>query len=72
MVLQNQLQALEIKQAYQEETIESLSDTLALQQQDIINLKHQLSVLSEYLKTLKSEGDSGIKFPAEEQRPPHY
>ncbi|HBQ44757.1 MAG TPA: lysis protein [Thiomicrospira sp.] len=61
---------LEIKLAYQEESIENLSKIVALQQQDILDLKHKLNLLSEYIKTLTPKSD--IKTPLEEDRPPHY
>jgi len=65
-----QLQQLQMNQAYQEDTIESLEKTIAQQHQDIQQLKHQLKLLSEFLKNMKQQ--DGIKAPHEEMPPPHY
>ncbi len=65
-----QVQQLQITQAYQEESIESLEKTVAQQHQEIQHLQHQLTLLSEFLKNMKSQG--GIKRPEEEIPPPHY
>jgi len=66
-----QMQDLQIKLSYQEETIDVLNKTVSLQQQDILHLKEQLQSLSKMLKSLKQD-DSGIKQIAEETLPPHY
>ena len=66
-----QMQNLQIKLSYQEETIEVLNKTVSLQQQDIMHLKEQLQALSKMLKNLKQD-DSGIKQITEETLPPHY
>jgi len=65
-----QLQHLQMTQAYQEDTIESLEKTIALQHQDIQQLKQQLKLLSEFLKNMKQQ--EGIQRPEEEMPPPHY
>jgi SlyX protein len=65
-----QLQQLQMTQAYQEDTIENLEKTIALQHQDIQQLKQQLTLLSEFLKNMKQQ--DGIKPPHEEMPPPHY
>ncbi len=65
-----QLQQVQMTQAYQEDTIESLEKTIALQHQDIQQLKQQLKLLSEFLKNMKQQ--EGIKHPEEEMPPPHY
>ncbi len=63
---------LEIQSSYQENTIQTLNETIGQQHLDIQALQNQLSVLSEYLKGLKHQFDSGIKMPNEETPPPHY
>lgn len=63
---------LEIKTTYQEDTIEALNNTIGKQHQDIQTLRYQITLLSDYLKGLKQQLDSGIKMPNEEVPPPHY
>lgn len=67
------LQDLEIKLSYQEQTIETLNQTVSLQQQDILDLKNQLNVLSKHLKEFRlDQQGSGIKSSMDEMPPPHY
>ncbi|WP_024851108.1 SlyX family protein [Hydrogenovibrio kuenenii] len=70
--LEEKILHLEIHQAYQDETADQLNHLVAKQQQDINELKHQLKVLSEFLRNMKSEAGSQIKLPSEETPPPHY
>jgi len=66
------LQDLEIKLSYQEETIETLNQTVSLQQKDILDLKNQLNILSKILKEFRQDQNTGIKLSTEEMPPPHY
>lgn len=66
------VQNLEEKLAYQEDTIESLNQSMGLQYQEIQLLNQKIKLLSDYIKSLKAQGDSGIKRPDEEIPPPHY
>lgn len=70
--LEEKVHQLEIHQAYQDETVDQLNHLVAKQQQDINEFKHQLKVLSEFLRNMKSETGSQIKLPSEETPPPHY
>lgn len=63
------LHHLEMIQAYQEDTIESLEKTAGQQHQDIQLLKDQVRLLSELLKNIKQDA---IKSPQDEAPPPHY
>lgn len=63
------INSLEINQAFHEESIHELEKTVAQQHQEIQMLQKQLSLLSEYLKTLRQEA---IKDPQDEVPPPHY
>ncbi|WP_028486605.1 SlyX family protein [Thiomicrorhabdus chilensis] len=67
--LQDKLHAIEVTQAFQDDTLEALQKTVAEQHQEIQTLKTQLRLLSEYLKTLREES---IKDPGQESPPPHY
>jgi len=69
--LTEQLQQLQMTQAFQEDTIESLEKNVVNQQQDIQMLKNQLRILSDFLKNMRQDGD-GIKRPEDEAPPPHY
>ena len=68
--LTERLAHLESNQAFQEESIESLEQTVAQQYQSIQQLEHKLKLLSEYLKNMKQQ--EGIKHTHEETPPPHY
>lgn len=63
------IEALEVTQSYQEDTIESLEKTVANQHQDIQLLQTQIRLLSDYIKTMRQDG---IRKPEEETPPPHY
>lgn len=67
--LQEKLHAIEVTQAFQDDTLEALQKTVGQQHQEIQTLKTQLRLLSEYLKTLREES---IKDPGQETPPPHY
>ncbi len=54
----------------QEYTIQSLSDTIARQDQEIARLARDLEQLREQLQTMKS-GIGGERDPVDE-KPPHY
>ena len=72
-LLSIQVQNLEINQAFQEDHIEAMEKTIVQQQKDIQKLHNQMTLLSEYLKTLKQEsGQGSIKSPHDELPPPHY
>ena len=63
------IESLEIKLAYQEDTIESLNQTVIQQQEQIDILQHQLKVVLNKINSL-SEPD----LPTNDQieLPPHY
>jgi SlyX protein len=60
---------LEEKLAYQEHTIQSLSDGLYHQQTVIDRLETQLQALAEQLRTLS---EAARHSPEGNERPPHY
>lgn len=69
--LEAKIADLEIKLAYQEETLEALEKTLAQQTQDNLALERKFKIMTEYLKGLKTEGEA-IRPLNEETPPPHY
>lgn len=71
--LSNQVQTLEMNQAFQEDSMEAMEKTIVQQHLDIQNLQNQMALLSDYLKALRQDiGQGGIKSPEEEVPPPHY
>jgi SlyX protein len=71
--LNMQVQNLEINQTFQEDHIEAMEKTIVQQQQSIQTLQNQISLLSEYLKTMRQEaGQGGVKNQEDEVPPPHY
>jgi uncharacterized coiled-coil protein SlyX len=65
--LSERIDALEMRIAYQEETIEALNQTITAQWTEIDRLTRQLAELKERLQ----DAESNIPAPANE-RPPHY
>jgi SlyX protein len=61
------LDALEMRIAYQDETIETLNQTITAQWTEIDRLTRQLAELKERVR----EAESNVPGPANE-RPPHY
>ncbi|MDA3806399.1 MAG: SlyX family protein [Thiomicrorhabdus sp.] len=71
--LNNQIQTLEMNQAFQEDNMEAMEKTIVHQHMEIQNLQNKMTLLSDYLKALRQDvGQSGIKNPEDEVPPPHY
>lgn len=66
--LSNRIDELEIRNQFQEETIDELNKALTLQQQDILLLKEQIKLLAKRLEGQRQNFgiDSSI------EKPPHY
>lgn len=67
--LGTRLDELESQLAFQDELIESLNTTVAKQDREIVQLKHQFSRLSERLKEI---GDASPGAAPQDETPPHY
>ncbi|WFU18164.1 SlyX family protein [Bradyrhizobium sp. CB3481] len=65
--LSERIDALEVRIAYQDETIETLNQTITAQWTEIDRLTRQVAELKERLQ----DAESNIPAPANE-RPPHY
>jgi uncharacterized coiled-coil protein SlyX len=65
--LSERIDALEVRIAYQDETIETLNQTITAQWTEIDRLRRQLSELKERVR----DAESNAPGPANE-RPPHY
>jgi len=60
---------LEIKQAYQEDLIQTLNTVVANQQNQIGKLEETCKLLNDKIKQLAMDGN---QFQAVDERPPHY
>ena len=60
---------LESQLSFQDELIESLNATVARQDRELLELKHQLGRLSERLKEI---GDASPGDTPQDETPPHY
>ena len=69
-VLEQRIEELEIQNAFQEETIQSLSDTLARIQQTLDLQQAQLRLL--YQRLPDKGGESNEPFNPANEIPPHY
>lgn len=67
--LGKRIDELESQLAFQDELIESLNKTVAKQDSEILELKHQFSRLSERLKDI---GDAAAGAAPQDETPPHY
>lgn len=67
--LKKRIDELESQLAFQDELIESLNTTVAKQDREILELKHQFSRLSERLKEI---GDASPGAAPQDETPPHY
>lgn len=69
--VENQMVDLQTRVAFHEDTLEQLSEIIAKQDADIIQLKQQLRLLAKNLEELQGtqgQGDDEIT----NDRPPHY
>lgn len=67
--LELSVEALESRNAFQDDIIEQLNHELAIHQDDIANLKEQLKLLATRIKN--QPGESQLKME-QEPPPPHY
>jgi len=67
--LVKRIDELENQLAFQDELIESLNTTVAKQDREILELKHQFNRLSERLKEI---GDASPGAAPQDETPPHY
>ncbi len=59
---------LEIKTSYQEELLDSLNKTVAMQQQQIQKLEETCKLLHEKIKSVREDG----QLKEQNEQPPHY
>lgn len=73
IVLEERITQLELKVAFQDDTIEQLNKALCDQQQQLQQLSTTVNVLTEKLKELISDKpDQPSHFSPDTERPPHY
>ena len=67
--LSKRVDELENQVAFQDELIESLNSTVAKQDRELLDLKYQLSRLSDRIKEI---GDASPGDAPQDETPPHY
>lgn len=67
--LTGRIDELESQVAFHDELIESLNTTVARQDREILELKHQFKRLSERLKEM---GETAAGAAPQDETPPHY
>ncbi len=71
--LKLQLVEVQSQMAFQEDTVHALNEAMALQQQEILTLRQQLTLLKERQEEQARQMDQGADAPSlEEEKPPHY
>ncbi|GAC1036176.1 SlyX family protein [Pseudomonas oryzihabitans] len=69
MTLEERIADLEIRQAFQDDTIQTLNDIIVEQQRALDRCAAQIRVLAERQAELQSAGGGGMP---DEAPPPHY
>lgn len=70
--VQRQLAELQSQLAFQEHTVQSLNDALAVQQQEILLLRQQLALLKQRQDEQAVQLDTGQGPGLLAEKPPHY
>ena len=71
MIEAEQIADLQIRLAFQEDTLQQMSGQMALQAQELQRARQQIQLLNEKLNELFNQLDQHGAAPADE-RPPHY
>jgi SlyX protein len=69
--LQKQLEELQSQMAFQDDMLQALQSALAAQQQDLLTLRRQLTLLKQRQDEQAQQVEEGLPAPASEA-PPHY
>ncbi len=67
--LEDRIEELESRLAFQDDTIEQLNQALAMKQQDMDKLRHQMGLIATRMKEMVI---SQVASQSEETPPPHY
>ncbi|USD65523.1 SlyX family protein [Vibrio sp. SCSIO 43136] len=67
--LENRIEDLECRLAFQEQTIEELNEALSQQQMQMSKMQEQMRFM---VSKVKSMNTSNLADPSEETPPPHY
>ncbi len=70
--LEARLAELESRIAFQDDSLQALSDVVAAQNIELDKLRRELSRQAERLKALALAVDDNAASPTAEERPPHY
>ena len=66
----NSKEALEVKDAFLEETVSTMSEEFFVQQKELEELKKQMNLLVEKLKLIQSSDKESAEIL--DEKPPHY
>ena len=70
--LKHQVADLQGQLAFQEDALDRLDSAMALQQQEILLLQRQVTLLGERIKAQSEQGAAGGGVPEADEKPPHY
>jgi SlyX protein len=69
VALEQRIESLEAKNAFQEDMIEQLNQELAVHQAELAELKQQFKLLADRVKSMRTNQVADL---SEETPPPHY
>jgi SlyX protein len=58
--------------AFQEQTIDSLNESVGQQQLDIARLQRTVELLAQQVKNIRDDASTGQAAPPANEKPPHY
>ena len=70
--IRQELHELQSQFAFQEDTVQSLNEALALQQQEILVMRRQLELLKQNQEERQSRPGEGAQGSLLDEKPPHY
>ncbi len=68
----NDIQQLQEKIAYQEQTIEALNEALTSQQQQLLTLQEELRLLASLVREWREDNNANTPNKVTHEIPPHY
>tara|TARA_B100000579_G_C22033823_1_gene489464 strand:- start:87 stop:302 length:216 start_codon:yes stop_codon:yes gene_type:complete len=69
---QTEIEELQIKYSFQEDTLKQLNEVVVDQQKELLNLKSEISNMKSNLRNLQEAWQTPESISKEQELPPHY